>query len=392
VGGINALANSQPPAGLKPDTTALVKGDNTFACDLYHKLSEKDGNLFFSPYSISNALAMTYAGARGQTALDMAKTLQFPFEGQQLHSAWADLIQELNRPGQKRAYQLSIANRLWGQKGYGFLPEFLKLSRDAYGAGLEEVDFIKATEQARQTINDWVAKETQDKITDLIEKKVVTQNTRLVLTNAIYFKASWADAFNKRATMKEDFKSRAGKTTNVDMMHQNERLKLLETDTFQLLELPYRQQELSMLVLLPRQSDGLAALEQQLSADQLSQSVGKMQMRQVNVSMPKYKFTAKFMLKQALTEMGMGNAFSPAADFSGITHAKGLFISAVVHQAFVAVDEHGTEAAAATAVVLGDSLPRPLPPATFRADHPFMFLIRDNRTGSILFMGRVVNP
>jgi len=389
---------AQPPDKLNADAAALVKGNDAFACDLYHKLDQADGNLFFSPYSISNALAMTYAGARGQTALDMAKTLRFPFDGQRLHPAFFDLIGELNRPGQKRTYQLAIANRLWGQKDYDFLAEFLKLSKDAYGAGLAEVDFKKATEKARQTINAWVAKETQDKIKDLLAQGVLTEDTRLVLTNAIYFKGQWASAFNDKATKKEDFKVGAGKTVKVDMMHNVALMKLLESDTFQMLELPYVQHELSMLILLPRQVGGLAQIEKQISVDNLTQWLLTMNLYKVTLSMPKVKYTAAIKLNDVLSDMGMRIAFNPdLADFSGMAKmadGRNLFISAVVHKAFVAVDEKGTEAAAATGVVVNaaKSGRPPVPPATFVADHPFVFLIRDNRTGSILFMGRVVNP
>jgi serine protease inhibitor len=389
--GSSQLGTAMQPDKLNADTALLVKGDNAFAFDLYQNLSKEDGNLFFSPYSISNALAMTYAGARGQTALDMAKTLQFPFDGPRLNPAFNDLIQELNRRGQKRDYQLSIANRLWGQKDYGFQPEFLQISKESYGAGLEEVDFARATEKARLTINDWVAKETQDKIKDLIPGGVLKEDTRLVLTNAIYFKAQWAYAFDTNATKMEDFRAAAGKTVKVDMMHTSVFMNLFESDALQLLEMPYKQQELSMLVFLPRKIDGVTELEKQLSTGNVDQWLGKAKTHQVALSLPKYKYTSQFMLKDVLSKMGMGLAFSPSADFSGMATREKLRIDAVIHKAFVAVDEKGTEAAAATAVVIKPSSLQSAPPGTFRADHPFVFLIRDNRTGSILFMGRVVN-
>jgi serine protease inhibitor len=389
--GITNLSPAQQVDKMNSDTAAVVKGDNTFAFDLYHKLSTTDGNLFFSPYSISNALAMTYAGARGQTALDMAQTLRFPLDGQRLHFAFADLIQQIDRPGQKRSYQLSVANRLWGQKGYGFLPDFLKLSQDAYGAGLEEVDFEKSTEQARQTINSWVAKETQDRIKDLLPAGSLDEYTRLVLTNALYFTAQWAEAFNEQVTKQDDFKLGGGKNAKVDMMHSGKIMNLFESDAFQLLELPYTGHDLSMLVLLPRKVDGLADLEKQASADNLNKWLGKMKRFHVTLSMPKFKYTSEFKLKDVLTALGMGIAFGKSADFSGMTTRERLFIDKVIHKAFVAVDEKGTEAAAATAVVPKPTSLQLAPQATFRADHPFLFLVRDNRTGSLLFMGRVIN-
>jgi serpin B len=335
---------------------------------------------------------MTYAGARGQTAAEMANTLQFPFADQRLHSAFANLTQMINRPDPKRQYKLVVANRLWGQQGYHFLPKFLKITKEEYGAGLGEVDFANAIDQARQEINGWVAQQTQDRIKDLLPEGSIDGGTRLVLTNAIYFKARWAHPFSDKQTTKEDFHSGASKTIKADIMHAVATINLMETDTLQLAELPYEQHELSMLVLLPRKVDGLNDLEKQASAANLEQWIGKMKPYQVSLSMPKYTYASEFMLKKVLSAMGMGGAFTPAADFSGMTTQEKLFISAVIHKAFVAVDEKGTEAAAATAVAIARASLPVAPQATFRADHPFLFLVRDNKTGSILFMGRMVLP
>jgi serpin B len=390
--GLASLHSAQPPAKLDPQTADLVKGSTTFAVELYDKLRSGNGNLFFSPYSISNALAMTYAGARGQTATEMAATLHFNTSGLPLHAAYADLIKELNRPGQKRKYQLSVANRLWGQTGYGFAPDFLKLTHDSYGASLEELDFVRATEQARKTINGWVEKETQARIKDLLAPGTITPDIRLVLTNAIYFKAQWADAFSEKTTKKEDFKLGEGKTVNVDMMQITESANLFESDALQMLELPYEQHELSMLVLLPRQIDGLGNLEKQLSTKSLEQWTRGLKRQRVMVQLPRFKFTAEFKLRRVLSEMGMALAFSKNADFSGMATGEKLGIDDVIHKAFVAVDEKGTEAAAATAVTIRTLGAPAGTPTTFRADHPFVFLVRDNRTGSILFMGRLADP
>lgn len=390
-----ALANggqAQPPKPMNPDTAALVHGNSAFACDLYQQLGKENGNLFFSPYSISSALAMTYAGAQGKTAADMARTLELPFEGQRVATAFGGLMQDLNKPGQPRKYKLSIANRLWGQKGYVFSPEFLKLTREAYGAGLEELDFTKAPDASRQAINAWVEKATQDRIKDLLPPGSVANDTRLVLTNAIYFKASWQDGFSPSVTKSEDFKAAAGKTVKVDMMHHQEVLKALDDDTFQMVQLPYEDRELSMVVLLPRKADGLAALEKQLTAQNLQKWSGQTKAYNVALALPKFRFTSEFSLKKVLSDMGMASAFSNDADFSGMATAEKLHIDAVIHKAFVAVDEKGTEAAAATAVLMRPTSAQVAPPLAFRADHPFVFLIRDNATGSILFMGRVAQP
>jgi len=389
---VAGLAVAQPPAQLNPDTATIAKGECEFAFDLYAQLRSKDGNLFFSPYSISNALAMTYAGARGKTAEQMANTLHFGLPPLRLHNAYGDLIRTLNAGGEQRKYRLEVANALWGQKDYGFLPEFIQLTQNHYGAGLKELDFQNATEQSRKTINAWVEEKTQDKIKNLIPERVLQPDTRLVLTNAIYFKAAWMEKFSEKATKKEDFKVGSGKTVSVPMMHTNEILSYLDGGTFQLLELPYEQRQLSMLVVLPKAVDGLADVEKTLSAAKVTEWAAKMKGHQVNLTLPKFKITSEFSVKQALSAMGMPLAFSKSANFSGMTSREKLFIDEVLHKAFVDVNEKGTEAAAATAVIMRPTSARIAPPATFRADHPFVFLIRENRTGSILFLGRVVNP
>jgi serine protease inhibitor len=388
--GLAGFCPAQAPDKITPDVAALVKGNNTFAIDLYGHVCHEDGNLFFSPYTISDALAMTYAGARGKTADDMAATLKFPFQGERLNAAFAGLIQELNKKDMDRKSQLTIANALWGQKGYGFLPAFIKLTKDAYGASLQELDFTKA-EEARKVVNNWVAQQTQDKIKDLLPPGTINDATKLVLTNAIYFKANWQDAFPAAATNKEDFKS-GGKKAKVDMMHVTTFYKFMQNDDMQMLELPYLQNELSMLVLLPRKDDGLAGLEKQLTAANLENWRGELKKHQVNIAFPKFTFTSSLGLKKVLSDMGMAVAFSGQADFSGMTSRERLCIDAVIHKAFVAVDEKGTEAAAATAVTMMPTAIQEAPMATFRSDHPFLFLIREHKTGEILFMGRVTQP
>lgn len=378
---------SQPPG----DPTKVVQGNNEFACTLYAKLAAADGNLFFSPYSISNALAMTYGGARGNTAKEMAATLHFGGDQAQFHPAFGELVRRIQSEDKKRKYQLRVANRLWGQKDFGFVPEFLTASRQHYGAGLEELDFIQATEQARQTINAWVEKQTQDKIKELLKPGILDNLTRLVLTNAVYFKAAWIEPFNVASTKPGDFLVDGVKKASVPMMHKSQRTRFLDTGTFAALELPYEQRDLSMIVLLPKKVDGLASLEKALTADHWKEWQTKLRDHMVDIKLPKFRTTAEFRLNKVLQDLGMHDAFDDTkADFTGLASMKGLCITAVVHKAFIDVNEAGTEAAAATAVAIGlRSLPQP---ATFHADHPFVYLIRDNRTGSVLFMGRVVNP
>jgi serpin B len=389
-----------PKAAAAVDSTA-------FFADLYAKVADgQAGNLFFSPTSIDTALAMTYAGAKGQTATQMATALHYPGTTEEVNAAFAMLLKTLNNPpevatwddkGQpikKPAYQLVVANALWGQQGYPFQPAFTDLVQKSYGAGLNSVDYRQA-ERARTTINDWVAKQTKDKIKDLIGPGVLTPATRLVLTNAIYFKSNWADRFQKEATEDGPFKLSADKSVDVPMMHQTHAFGYLEKDDLQLLELPYTQGELSMVILLPKKIEGVAGLEKSLTAENLRAWFKDAKSESVEVTLPKFTFSGELGLASTLQAMGMKDAFDPGkADFSGMTSAERFVISAVIHKAFVAVDEEGTEAAAATAVVMKSLAMRSWPqePKIFKADHPFVFLIRHNATGEILFAGRLANP
>jgi serpin B len=380
-----------------PEMQTLVKGNNAFAMDLYTRLTEQDKNIFYSPYSISTALAMTYGGARGETASQMAGALHFTMVQEKTHPAFGELIKDLNTGGgrgDRRMFELVVANAIWCQTGYPFQPDFQDLVKTHYGAGLNEVDFAKATEQARQTINAWVARQTKDKIKDLIARGMLDAMTRMVLTNAIYFKSNWAEQFTKRATRDQPFHLAAGGDVTVPMMHQVQRMGYMEGDGFQLVEIPYVGHQLSMLVMLPRKTSGLPEFERTLTADTLDQWLKAVRNRRVDLFLPRFKTTSQFNLSKVLKAMGMRDAFSPsAADFSGMTTAQKLFISEVIHKAYVDVNEEGTEAAAATAVVMKTTgMPRPEEPVVFRADRPFVFIIRHRQTGSILFVGRLVNP
>jgi serpin B len=377
----------------------VVNADNQFALDLYGKLQAKPGNLFFSPESIAMALQMTSAGAKGATAAEMQKVLRVEARaGREVNPDWLHLtnmvlLADLKGDG-KRPYELSLANALWGQKGYGFLPAFTGLLKNSYGAGLEEVDFTKDAEGSRKTINAWVAKETQDKIKDLMPQGSITDLTRLVLTNAIYFKGDWVKPFDKRSTQDQDFFLAADKKVKAPLMYQKGNFKFLDTPAIKALEMPYAGGELSMVILLPPKVDGLPALEKGLTAEAVTGWVAALRERHdVEVTVPRFKMSAEFSLKDTLASMGMPLAFDPGkADFSGMAGTKEkLFISAVIHKAFVDVNEKGTEAAAATGIAVV-TMAMPMNPPTFRADHPFIFLIRDVKSGAILFMGRLADP
>jgi len=381
-------------ADANSDLQTVVKGNSAFGFDLYQKLKEKEGNLFFSPYSISTALAMTYVGARGQTEKEMAEVLHLSLEQKPLHSSFSKLQSDLNTIQNKGYIKLSIANSLWAQEGHHFLDTFFDLNKRYYGAGLNFVDFARQTETARKTINVWVEKETQEKIKELIKKGMLTPLTRLVLCNAIYFKGDWLSQFDKERTADADFYISPKKTIKVPMMRQKSEFKFKDFGSFSAIELPYEGNDLSMIIFLPKEVDGLVDLEQSLTDDSVKNwldELSKSYKQEIFVNLPKFKTTCEFQLAKVLAEIGMPSAFSlPPANFSGMTGRKDLFISKVIHKAFVDVNEEGTEAAAATAVVMKESaIGRPL---TFRADHPFVFLIRESQTGSILFIGRIIDP
>ncbi len=385
-----AAAAASPP---RADYSAVVRGNNQFAFDLYQRLRSDKGNLFFSPYSISTILALTSAGARGETAEQMTHVLHFPPQAQ-LHPSLAALMRQVNAGGAKNEHQLSTANALWAAKDFTFRPEFLRLARDSYGAGARNLDFAADPEGARATINGWVEKETRDKIRDLIAQGDIRPDTRLVLTNAIYFKGKWGQPFKKDRTKDEPFRAAGGSRPKVPLMSQGSRFAYAETDDYQALQLPYGGKDLTMLVLLPK-NDNLAALEGQLSAEMIDGVVGKLALQNVAVYLPRFKSTARFELGDRLKEMGMPLAFGDRADFSGLTLSREeLKISKVIHKAFVDVNEEGTEAAAATAVTVvpAAAAARPRPVPVFRADHPFVYLIRDSRSGSVLFLGRLADP
>jgi serine protease inhibitor len=374
-----------------PDVEAVVQGNTEFALDLYRQLRTQEGNLFFSPYSVSTALAMTYGGARGNTQVEMAHTLRFTLGQARLHPALASLKAALNAVQAKGNVQLKVANALWPQEGYTFLDEYLALVEEYYRAAVTALNYGDA-ETARTTINTWIEQKTAGKIRDLIPAGILDAMTRLVLTNAIYFKGDWAKRFHEARTTDAPFWVTPAASSDVPMMSQVETLGYSAREPgLQVLELPYAGHDLSMIVLLPDERDGIAALEDALTVENLTSWIDNLRPMEVEVHLPRFKLSCQFGLGNMLKAMGMVDAFDYAADFSGMDGTKSLYISAIIHQASVDVNEEGTEAAAATAVVMKLKA-LPLPPPVFRADHPFMFLIRENQTGSILFIGRMANP
>jgi serpin B len=379
---------------------SLVHGNTAFALDLYAQISQGDGNRFISPFSISTALAMTYVGAQDETALQIAKALRFTLPPSQLHPAFHRLIAELfSRNSNPAAHdqpadvQLFTANALWCQSGERILPDFQQRIEINYRGGVYPVDFRGASQEALRTINDWVLEQTKGKIVDLLKPGHIDRHTLLVLTNAIYFKALWASPFCKDKTAPEEFHTLPRDHVRVEMMRQLSRFRYYDDASLQALELPYKGDTLAIVIFLPRAKDGLRQLESSLTAAKIENCLNRLTSHRVDLRLPRFKLTAECELKDALSKLGMPIAFQPgAADFSGITGNRELVLSAVVHKAFVEIEEKGTEAAAATGAVFARTAVVAQPPMMFVADHPFFFLIRDTKTGSILFMGRLVRP
>jgi len=384
------------PEVTETDLAKLVDGNNAFAFELYQTLRQTGANLFYSPYSISEALAMTYAGARGETEKDMAETLNFTLSQARLHPAFNSLDLQLKQRGEGakskdgEGFRLNVLNAIWGQKDYEFLSPFLDVLAQNYGAGLRIVDFINETEQSRVTINDWVSEQTEERIKDLVPQGAINQLTRLVLTNAIYFNAAWQHPFEENATSDGLFRLLGGNDITVPMMKQTESFCYTVGNNFQAIELPYDGQELSMVILLP-EAGQFDTFEEGLDAEFVEDVIDKLKTNEVALTMPKFEYESSFGLKEALSMLGMEVAFTTDADFSGMNGQRDLLIQDVLHKAFVSVDEAGTEAAAATAVIVGETSV-PAEPVEVKIDRPFIFIIRDMPTGSIIFVGRVLNP
>ncbi|MFH1391118.1 MAG: serpin family protein [Candidatus Diapherotrites archaeon] len=366
----------------------LAQGTNDFAFEMYNEINEEGKNVFISPWSLSSALGMTQEGARGNTLLEMQQVLNLPANDSERQSAFAHLFNSINSPND--AYQMSTANAIWADDSLQMLEGFVNTVKTYYGAEARELDFAQSA-QATNTINTWVEDKTNDKIKDLIPPNTLSSDTRLVLTNAVYFKGTWQIQFDPKDTREEEFRTPDG-TVMTDMMRitkNDDGFDYAEDELAQVLELPYKGDKLSMLILLPTE-DSLSNLEESLNAQKINSYRNSLQKTELPIYIPKFKFEEKYFLKENLPNIGMIDAFSPNADFFGISDER-LLISEVIHQSFVEVNEEGTEAAAATAVIMektssiGD-------PTIFKADHPFIFAIIDKDSGMILFLGKVADP
>jgi serpin B len=397
--GLSAQSNKarvKSPDVPAADQAELIDGNNAFALDLYRYLKDKEVNFFYSPYSISLALAMTYAGARGETEQQMADTLHYTLPQDQLHPAfnWLDLELESRGTGAKgkdgEPFQLYITNATWGPDGYEFLPEYLDTLVINYGAGMQLLDFAGDPDGSRVAINDWVSDQTEGRIQDLIPPDVIDSLTRLVLTNAIYFSGAWAEAFDEELTTDGAFHLLDGSQVTVPMMTHTASYGYAEGEGYRAVELPYQGGELSMVIVLPDEGT-FEAYEDLLDGDSTDAIVDSLTYREATLTMPKFEIASDFSLVDALTTLGMPTAFSSGADFSGMDGTQELFVGEVLHKSFITVDEAGTEAAAATAVEM-QLKGAPVEPIEVTVDRPFLFFIRDVETGAILFVGRIMDP
>ncbi len=388
------------PVPVSGNEKKIADANNRFATDLYLQLARDQDNsgknIFFSPFSISTALAITYEGARGTTADEIQSVFHFPANDSDRRQGFSGIITGINSGD--ASYTLRTANALWAEKTYTFLLDYTDTADLWYSAKTTNLDFINNPEDSRVTINQWVEEKTNNRIKDLIPAGAIDPVVRLVITNAVYFKGTWIKQFDINKTVDADFWVTSNKTTRVPMMERTDEgaiFRYADTADLQVLEMPYEHtsgKQLSMLVLLPK-SNNLSVAESALDPKVLPLITGKLESQRVKVWFPKFKMETEYRLPASLTALGMPTAFSPAADFSGMDGTKNLFISDVIHKAFVDVNEEGTEAAAATAVIMKLSAytsENPIP--EFRADHPFLFQIQDNETGTVLFIGRVVNP
>lgn len=391
----SSLQREAHPAILEGDVESLVDGNNIFALDMYQSLASQDGNLIYSPFSISLALAMTYAGARGETESQMADVLHF--NGQNIHPSFNALDLALIQRGEstdqdQEPMQLNIANAVWAEQTYPFVQEFLDTVAVNYGAGIRLADFISQYESVRKEINGWVEEQTKDKIKNLLAEGTLNPRTRMVLVNAIYFKADWLTTFDPNSTYDAPFYLLDGSETQVKMMAEGlYGIPFISGGGYQAIELPYAGGTAAMTIIVPDEGN-FTAFESTLDATKLNEILNAMQPASVQLGLPKFQFESQFSLPNQLSALGMVDAFDPnLADFSGMTGNRDLFISDVIHKAFVAVDEKGTEAAAATAVIMELAM-APMFENVLTIDRPFIFIIRDTISGQILFMGRVVNP
>ncbi len=379
-------------AALPAADSRIMPAMNAFSAASYKQLTSGDANLILSPFNIATALSMALAGARGQTAEEIQSVLHLKYDST-YDAALGALLADLSKAGNSGGNELHTANGLWVQKGLAIQPAFESTLTNNYHAPLTPLDFMANFEAARSQINRWTEEQTKEKIKNLFPAGSLDARTRLVLTSAIYFYGKWQDPFVSSRTQPAPFTLPTGATTQADFMNQTSHFGYTETPIAQVLEMRYAGTGIAFDVVLPRTLRGLADLEKSLTSESLTGWLGNLTMRNVQVSLPKFRAESEFSLRKALSTMGMPTAFSGQADLSGIDGKRDLAISEVVHKAFVDVSEQGTEAAAATGIAVHSLAMRlPEPAVVFRADHPFLFVIRDTHSEAVLFIGRLMNP
>jgi len=380
---IFSIANSQ-------QTSYTATEANSFAVSMYKQFAQADNdNVFFSPISISMALGMTYAGADGETKKQISEVLNFPYNDKDFHAQMGQLQSNL-LDKQSEGVDIALANQLWAENSYRFKCRYLRTTQKSYNSPVKRLDFSGNPNASRIEINQWVEELTRDRIKDLLPDGSISSLTKMVLTNAIYFKGQWDKKFEAENTRDDIFTTLEGKQVKTPMMNAKEKFNVYQGDGISLLELPYQGNDFSMLVLLPNEDRSIGEIERGLSVDNLNEYISKLSEKEVQLMFPKFKFDAEYQLKPVLSDMGMPIAFSNAANLSRMSRSNDLKIDEVFHKAFVEVSEEGTEAAAATAVVI--VLKSITMPVEFYANRPFIFIIRENKDGNILFMGRVTNP
>lgn len=384
---------SRPAVASPAPETSVAAGNRAFGLALYQQLASERGNVFISPVSIAGAFGPVIAGADGETRQAIARALRFPAGGsQELHPVLGGMMRDLER--KREGTTISIANALWASKDFQIKPTFLGVARGSYGAAVETLDFERAPGAAAARINSWVSKETRGRIPTLVSAETFDASTRLVVTNAVYFLGDWAVPFNQSNTSQQPFYRPGAAALSVPLMYRGGEYRYFETDSFQAIDLPYKDGDLAMTIFLPKEQNGLGAFETGLAPEQLQEWLRTLEAaspQKVQLYLPKLKIEQRYNLVPSLHALGMGIAFTDRADFSGIA-GEPLQIDQVIHKTFVRIDERGTEAAAATGIEIIVSGSRNPPPPTFRADHPFFFLLRDQKSGAVLFMGRIIEP
>ncbi len=372
---------------------SLAESNNLFAADLFKQIQSKSENLIFSPYSIGTVLAMIYSGSGGKTASEMSEVLYFPAQ-ELLDPVESGMRESMLAADTMQGTDFRLANAIWAQEDFSFLPDYLARVEKYYDAPLSLMDFVETSnrEESRKTINHWVEEKTNNRIQDLIQPGILDASTRLVLTNAIYFNGGWMFPFDKAATSPSLFHTSKQESIKTDFMHQTRSYPYYEDEEIQAISLPYKNKRMALMIILPKSIEGWRLISQVINYERINLVISGMGTREVRLALPKFRSELQINLRQELTSMGMGTAFSRHADLSGMTGEENLYVDEVIHKAFIEVNEMGTEAAAATAAIIGLKSSLSDDPVRFNADHPFVFFLLDRQTSCIIFTGRLVKP